>query len=129
MNTALLIYLVMQLDTAVTMIIIALIVSILVMLVSALVYAVYHDEKFSGFDRTRITAEENCQKSKTIGKRSFYSAIVLSCLVVFVPSTKTAIYMIGGSGVVEVLQSEQAQEVGGKAYRLLMKKLDEELAE
>ena len=57
--------------------------------------------------------------------------IALASMLIYtlVPSTKTAIYMVGGSGVVEILQSEQAQEVGGKAYRLLMKKLDDELKE
>lgn len=59
-------------------------------------------------------------------------AVVVFITIVFItalmPTTKTAIYMIGGSATIEALQSPEAKEIGGKALELLQKKLDEELS-
>ena len=121
MNTALLIYLVMQLDSIRDLVGFILIFSLVasgVSLVFMILFVVDHDTD----DKAYIAIS---RWFKRVAPIALASAIIFT----IIPSSKTAIYMIGGAGVVEVLQSEQAQEVGGKAYRLLMKKLDEELAE
>ena len=131
MNTALLIYLVMMLDTISAFFTIAAVLSAVATVLCVIIFSTYYSDQFNDayIDGFRKQCEKNSQLAQKIGSRAFYSSIVFIFLAVITPTTKTAIYMIGGSGVVKVLQSEQAQEVGGKAYRLLMKKLDEELAE
>ena len=121
MNTALLIYLVMQLDSIREFL-------VFIVAASAIVSGV------TSFFMLMIALDNEADSEMYIAiSRWFkrFAPIALASMVMFalIPSTKTAIYMVGGSGLVEALQSEHAQEVGVKAYRLLMKKLDEELSD
>ena len=121
MNTALLIYLVMQLDNIRDLFGVILVFSLImsgVALFFMILFVIDHD-----------TDNETYIAVSRWFKRGVLIALASAIIFTVIPSTKTAIYMIGGAGVVELLQSEQAQEVGGKAYQLLMKKLNKELAE
>ena len=121
MNTAFLIYLVMQLDTVNGLLGAIVTISLCVLSLMAFFMAMLILDN--------DTDEEAYKVLSQWFKKIVPVALAFSLIFTLMPSTKTAIYMTGGAGVVEILQSEQAQEVGGKAYRLLMKKLDEELEE
>lgn len=125
MNTAFLIYLVMQLDSlnsALTALAalasVALVIAILfnVMIWDDVVNPILGEQDRGGLDD--ITS---VRKKLTV----LFAVLVL--IATLMPSTKTAIYMIGGSATIEALQSDEAKEIGGKALELLQKKLDEEL--
>ena len=121
MSTALLIYLVMQLDSFRILFGTTLIISVSVLALLQflkLLFVLDHN-----------TNEEAYKNTSRWFKKIVPITLISMVFFMLIPKTETAIYMVGGAGVVELLQSEQAQEVGGKAYRLLMKKLDEELKE
>ena len=64
------------------------------------------------------------------GKRAktyFFSFIFSGFLTFLIPTTNQALIIAGGGATVEVLQSEQAKEIGGKSLKLLNQLLDERL--
>ena len=121
MNTALLIYLVIQLDSIRILFGVILLVSVVALTLTSFFKLVFVlDGK---------TDNEAYKSVSRWSKKIAQIGVVAAIMFTLIPKTETATYMVGGAGVVELLQSEQAQEVGGKAYQLLMKKLDEELRE
>lgn len=127
MNTAFLIYLVMQLDS---------ISALLGLLVTVAFFMAGGAIGFNVIAWNDASRERAAEKDKEaldcivrIRKKAVAVFIILVCITALTPNTKTAIYMIGGSATIEALQSPEAKEIGGKVLELLQKKLDEELGE
>lgn len=127
MNTAFLIYLVMQLDSINDVLSFFVAMTFLGM-GAAIVFNVgaWLEVNDSG-DKVKAEKKENLDFITRIRKKAVAAFVILVLIVTLTPSTKTAIYMIGGSATIEALQSEEAKEIGGKVLELLQKKLDEEL--
>lgn len=126
MNTAFLIYLVMQLDS------INNVLNFFVAMMFLFAGGAIGLNVMVWLDvNTEEGATDKHKETLDIILRIRKKAVVVFIALVFIttlmPSTKTAIYMIGGSATIEVLQSPEAKEIGGKALELLQKKLDEEL--
>lgn len=127
MNTAFLIYLVMQLDSinkALEGFAFLAIILVLASIGLNLMVWISVDERG---DKATDKEKENLDYISRIRKKVVVAFLVLVLIVTLTPTTKTAIYMIGGSATIEALQSEEAKEIGGKVLELLQKKLDEEL--
>lgn len=57
-------------------------------------------------------------------KRSAVTAILATLILIFVPSKKTYLFMVGGHALEEIAHNEQVQEKAGKTVSLLEQYLE-----
>jgi hypothetical protein len=62
-------------------------------------------------------------------KRSVVTAIIATLILIFVPSKKTYLFMVGGHALEEIAHNEQVQEKAGKTVSLLEQYLENKVAE
>lgn len=125
MNTAFLIYMVMQLDSINFALYVLATLAFMALIIASFLNILIWDDVVNPImgkpDKGRLKSAVRVRKKLT----AVFVGLILIAMVM--PNTKTAIFMIGGSATIEVLQSPEAKEVGGKVLELLQKKLDEEL--